>query len=152
MDRVFSRIVVAMSGTESSEAAAVMALRISKVHGAQVMLVNVVDVGLAEEIARVMGRPQDQVLEDMERSGRAILRHGKVLGDHEGVNVSTALRRGSPYLEIVDEAESWGADLIIIGSTHVSGPRPRAIGRVVERVIEHSACPVLVVRRRAQMV
>ncbi|MGI5835095.1 MAG: universal stress protein [Chloroflexota bacterium] len=152
MNGVFSKIVVAMSGTESSEAAAVMGLRLSKVHGAKVMLVNVVDLALAAEIARVMGRPQDQVLADMEKSGRGILRHGEVLGNQEGVLVSTALRRGSPHLEIVDEAESWGADLIIIGSTHVAGPRPLAIGRVVERVIEHSACPVLVVRRRAQTV
>lgn len=150
MGEVFNRIVVAMSGTESSEAAALMALRLSRVHGAQVTLVNVVDIALAEEIARVMGQPQDQVVLDMERSGQAILRHGEVLGRQQGVPVRTILRRGSPHLEIVAEAEDWGADLIIIGSTHVVGPRPLAIGRVVERVIEHSASPVLVVRRRAQ--
>ena len=151
MSDIFQCIVVALSGTESSQAAAGLALRIARLHDARVVMVNVVDTGLAEEIARLMGRPEEQVLSEMELSGRNILRHGEVMARQEGIAVETVVRRGTPYLEIVTEAEERGADLVVLGSTHAAGLRRLAIGRVVERVIEHSDCPVLVVRRRARL-
>lgn len=148
MADVFQTIVVAVSGTEISQAAAVMSLCLARIHGARVVMVNVMDTGLAEEIARVMGRPEGQVVAEMERSGHAILRHAEVMARREGVAVETVIRRGTPQLEIVAEAENRSADLIVVGSTHVEALRWLAIGRVVERVIEHAGCPVLVVWHR----
>ncbi len=149
MADVFRTIIVAVSGTESSLAAASLALRLAKLHGAQVVMVGVVDEGQAQEIARVMGRTEAQVLAELEKSARGNLRHVELMARQEGVEVETVLRRGAPHLEIVGEADDRRADLIVVGSTHVVGPRVMAIGRVVERVLEHSASPVLVVRHTA---
>ncbi|MGE5618048.1 MAG: universal stress protein [Sphingomonadaceae bacterium] len=150
MNGIFHRILVAMSGTPSSEAAADLALRMAQTHGAQVVMVTVVDTGLAQEISRVLGRPGEEVLGEMQRSHQAILHEGQLMARRMGISVETVLRRGSPHLEIVAEAAARQVDLLVLGSSsHVGGARRLAIGRVVERVIENADCPVLVVRHRA---
>lgn len=148
MSEIFNRILVAMSGTESSQAAAELALRLASFHGAQAVLVTVVDTGLAQEIARVLGRSEEEVLAEMEVGSHGILHHGQVMAHRLGLTVETVIRKGTPYLEIVAEAEARQADLVVVGSSLGEGARRLAIGRVVERVIEHAGCPVLVVRHR----
>jgi len=60
--------------------------------------------------------------------------------------VTTKVVKGSPKQEIVEEAENWGADLIIMGS-HGYGFWQRALlGSVSESVVHHAPCSVLVVR------
>jgi nucleotide-binding universal stress UspA family protein len=60
--------------------------------------------------------------------------------------LSTATIDGSPAAVIVEEAERWGADLIIVGS-HGYGFWQRAlIGSVSDSVTRHAPCSVLVVR------
>lgn len=150
MSEIFDRILVALSGTESSQAAAALAFRLAQFHGAHVVVVNVVDTGLAQEIARVLGRPENEVLAEMEATSRSYLHHGELLARRAGVSAETVVRRGVPHLEIIAQAEASQADLVVLGSTHLEGPRRLAIGRVVERVMEHADRPVLVVPRRAQ--
>jgi nucleotide-binding universal stress UspA family protein len=55
---------------------------------------------------------------------------------------------GSPEQVIVETAQSWGADLIIVGS-HGYGFWSRAlIGSVSNAVVNHAPCSVLVVRTK----
>lgn len=150
MGEIFERILVGVSGTESSRAAVEMAARLARLHRAQIVLVSVVDTGLSSEIARALGRSESDVLADMEANSRKYLRDAEIVARRLGVSTEAVLRRGTPYLEIADEAEVRRADLVVLGSTHVEGPHRLAIGRVLERVIEHVDCPVLVVRHRKQ--
>ena len=63
-----------------------------------------------------------------------------------GNKLTTAVTTGSPAQVIVDEAERWGADLIIVGS-HGYGFWQRALlGSVSNAVVHHAPCSVLVVR------
>ena len=55
---------------------------------------------------------------------------------------------GPPRAVILDEAESWGADLIVIGS-HGYGRLERLfLGSVSQSVVSHAKCSVEVVRCR----
>ena len=61
-------------------------------------------------------------------------------------NISTAVLIGSVVQVIVEEAESWKADLIVLGS-HGYGFWERAVlGSVSNAVLQHSPCSVLIVR------
>jgi nucleotide-binding universal stress UspA family protein len=61
-------------------------------------------------------------------------------------NLSTGLLIGSPEQAVVEEAERWRADLIILGS-HGYGFWQRAmLGSVSSAVLHHAPCSVLVVR------
>ncbi|HKP68623.1 MAG TPA: universal stress protein [Pyrinomonadaceae bacterium] len=63
-----------------------------------------------------------------------------------GGKLTTTITTGAPAQVIVDEAERWGADLIVVGS-HGYGFWQRALlGSVSNAVVHHAPCSVLVVR------
>ncbi|HEX2919411.1 MAG TPA: universal stress protein [Edaphobacter sp.] len=63
-----------------------------------------------------------------------------------GLKVSTTVPSGSPKNLIVEEAENWNADLIMLGS-HGYGPGHRLVlGSVSQAVVTHASCSVEVVR------
>ena len=56
---------------------------------------------------------------------------------------------GKPSTEILKAAESWPADVIVLG-THGRGAMTHLLlGSVAEAVVRHASCPVLVVRRHS---
>lgn len=61
--------------------------------------------------------------------------------------LTTRVMKGSADQEIIEEAEKWRADLIVVGS-HGRGFWGRMLlGSVSQLVIQHASCSVLVVRR-----
>ena len=66
----------------------------------------------------------------------------------ETLRLTTAIIRGSPRQVILDEAEAWGADLVIVGS-HGYGAWDRfLLGSVSSTVATHAKCSVEIVRRK----
>ena len=65
-----------------------------------------------------------------------------------GVATETAVREGDPRSAIVDEAEEWGADLIVVGSHGRTGLSRWLLGSVAQAVVGHAPCSVEVVRQR----
>lgn len=62
------------------------------------------------------------------------------------LQISSAVVTGSAERMIVEEAENWGADLIVTGS-HGRGFWQRALlGSVSSSVVHHAPCSVLIVR------
>jgi len=59
--------------------------------------------------------------------------------------VSAAVRLGSVYAEILDEAEKTGADLIVVGS-HRPTMATYLLGSNASTIVRHARCSVLVVR------
>ncbi len=59
--------------------------------------------------------------------------------------VSSTVRMGGIYPEILAEAEDWGADLIVIGS-HRPAMSTYLLGSNAKTVVRHAKCSVLVVR------
>ena len=60
--------------------------------------------------------------------------------------VSTSVRIGGTYPEILADAEEWGADLIVIGS-HRPAMSTYLLGSTAKAVVRHATCSVLVVRQ-----
>lgn len=67
----------------------------------------------------------------------------------DGVRVETLVREGDPGTEIVQEAESWPADLIVVGSHGHQGLKRLLLGSVAHYVTNHATCSVEVVRARS---
>jgi nucleotide-binding universal stress UspA family protein len=65
----------------------------------------------------------------------------------KGFTVTTAVEIGDPKSEIVEAAEKWGADLILLGSR--DGQRLRHFlmgGSILNAVMRHAHCSVEIVR------
>jgi universal stress protein F len=59
--------------------------------------------------------------------------------------LTSVVRIGGVYPEILAEAEEWGADLIVIGS-HRPAMSTYLLGSNARTVVRHAKCSVLVVR------
>lgn len=66
--------------------------------------------------------------------------------DFPQVRVSTTVRFGAVYPEVLAEAEDWGADLIVVGS-HRPTMASYLLGSNAKTIVAHAKCSVLVVRR-----
>jgi nucleotide-binding universal stress UspA family protein len=64
----------------------------------------------------------------------------------KGFKVETAVRRGDPRSEIVDEAGKWRANLIVMGSHGYTGIKRLLLGSVASSVVSHAPCSVEIVR------
>jgi len=59
--------------------------------------------------------------------------------------VTTSVRVGSVYHEVLDEAAAFGADLIVVGS-HRPSMATYLLGSNASNIVRHAPCSVLVVR------
>ena len=62
------------------------------------------------------------------------------------LKISSEIIQGSPAQVIVDEAKSWGADLIILGSRGLGVWNRLLLGSVSNAVVHHAKCSVEIVR------
>lgn len=63
-----------------------------------------------------------------------------------GFNVTPALVEGDPKSQIIDIANEWHADLIVVGSHGRTGLNRFLMGGVSDAVVRHAHCSVEVVR------
>lgn len=138
---MIKKILVASDGSTAAMEAAKAAAMIAKAFDAGVTVVTVAyipkmyKVDLSDEMERAYVEDWEHVLKD---TAHAI---GDVLTPE-----TKLLRKGSPADAILEEAESGGYDLIVLGSTGVGNPGGRAMGSVAARVGARAHCSVLVIR------
>jgi nucleotide-binding universal stress UspA family protein len=63
-----------------------------------------------------------------------------------GIKSRSLMRVGAPFLEIINAAQSEGADLIVMGTHGRTGLSHVLMGSVAERVVNKAPCPVLTIR------
>ena len=69
-------------------------------------------------------------------------------GKASGLEIITKIISGSAREAILDEAERWGADLIVLGSHSYNGWQRFLLGSVSHAVATHAHCSVEIVRQK----
>ena len=149
---MYTNILVPIDGSGTSNEALGEAVRLAQLTGGRIRLLHVVDLlehlaGL--ETASVHAR---DLLPALVQAGEELLTRTAAGIDADGLSIETELFEGGGARvseSIVDRAQKWGADLIVLG-THGR----RGIGRVMmgsdaEQVVRISPVPVLLVRHRS---
>jgi nucleotide-binding universal stress UspA family protein len=96
------------------------------------------------------GETIELVRQEMTRQAKQLVsRIAETMGAG-GPVVETAVIFGDPRSVIVDQAEEWSADLIVIGSRGLTGLKRLLLGSVAQSVISHAPCSVAVVRKKQQ--
>lgn len=67
-----------------------------------------------------------------------------------GVAASGSLLYGNPGAMLCDLAQTWNADLVVVGSRGLSGISELLIGSVSNHVLHHAPCSVLIVHAQQQ--
>ena len=99
--------------------------------------------GYFEEVERLKRK---QAAETLEKAA-ARLREGE---GSRALHVSTDIPLGSPRRVIVEEADHWGADLIVVGSHGYRTWERMLLGSVSQAVAAHASCSVEIVRCREE--
>jgi len=69
-------------------------------------------------------------------------------GNASGLEIVTEVKKGHAKDVILDEAERWDADLIVLGSHGYSGWQRFLLGSVSHAVATHAHCSVEIARRK----
>lgn len=148
------KILIATDGSEFSRRAVEKACETVINPGSEIKILSVF-----EDLSNAATEPftvSADFLREMDKSGReqatqaAAKTEEIIRGCFSNGNISMTKKidKGAAAKEIVEEAEDWGADLIVVGS-HGYGFWSRAfLGSVSQSVINHAPCSVLVVKNK----
>lgn len=150
------KILLAIDGSPCSEAAVEVVAGRPWPIDTQVRLISVVEPpgaltaepymgvgGYFEEVERL----KKQQAEESLAGAAEVLRAGAGTAQ---VGLATEALTGSPKRTIVEEAEDWGADLIVVGSHGYDTWERMLLGSVSQSVAAHARCSVLIVRRKGK--
>jgi nucleotide-binding universal stress UspA family protein len=137
-------VPIDLGSPELNKPAVATALMMAKSSGGSIRLVNVLPltpVMLAEYV------PPDFELQQRKASEDALAIVAKETGC-EPSRISAAVRQGGVYQEILEEANSTNADLIVMTShrPHRHAVRTYFLGSNTGHVVRYAKCSVLVVR------
>jgi nucleotide-binding universal stress UspA family protein len=128
---MYERILVPVDGSEISNRGLQEAIRLSKVLGAHLRLVHIVD-DSALALNPETGVAAAPLVEDFAEGGKEILEEARKVAVAAGVNAEVVLHEnftGRVADLIVDEASKWRAELIVMGTHAHAGIRHAVLGQ-----------------------
>jgi nucleotide-binding universal stress UspA family protein len=149
------KILLAIDGSPCSQAAIEEVARRPWSEDSQVRIISVIETPapLVAEPYMMAGsyfaeaeKIYRRQAEDAVEQAAAKLRGGR----NGGPQVSAQVLAGSPRRTIVEEAEEWGADLVVVGSHGYRSWERMMLGSVSQAVAAHARCSVEIVRCRKE--
>lgn len=146
---MYTRIMVPVDGSDTSNKALVTALQMARETGGRVRLIHVV-----EELAYMTGYEQfggysGELISAMRETGNKVLNDAMDIAKAAGVETDNLLYDsfGARLAEVVaDSAKQWEADLIVVGTHGRRGVGRVLMGSGAEQILRMSPVPVLVIR------
>lgn len=140
----YRSIVVGTDGSDSAVRAIRQAADIAARDAARLVVVTAFERHGDDEDDRLPADVRWQVTESAEADRHA--RHGRELAHELGVaDVVVAAAAADPSDLLLETAETFGADLIVVGSVGLTSPARFVLGSVASNVLHHAPCDVLVV-------
>jgi nucleotide-binding universal stress UspA family protein len=137
---MFDRVVVAIDGSPQSSKTIPVALDLAQKYGSSVAIAHVREHTRYEGQDVDMGPPvpAQELVDEVVATFR-----------QAGVDARGEMRRVSPGStpeQIVEIADEFDADLIVMGTRGMTEWRSLLLGGVANKVVHHAHCPVLLVR------
>ena len=141
----FSKILVAVDGSQESLAAVDKAIRIAKGDNAELIAFNVLQLPVVGPYTPVV---LSSLLEKGTKDADGLLGDVKKKAEQNEVKVKTRMASafGSPASEIVSYAEEENVDLIVMGTRGRGKLKKILLGSTAAGVVLNASCTVMVVR------
>jgi nucleotide-binding universal stress UspA family protein len=144
------RVLVAIDGSKYSDAAVQSVAERGHSPASEVKVLHVIAGGLPispEVGVWGFGAPAlFEVTEEQRQAAKELVTEASDVLHTAGWKVSTSVVEGDPKSLILDLAEQWNADLIVVGSHGRRGLDRFLLGSVSEAVARHARCSVEIVR------
>jgi nucleotide-binding universal stress UspA family protein len=138
----FERILVAIDGSEASNHAFATALELVRLPRGRLIALAVE--GPLPAYAATIGEVEE-VKREKDAFFRRLASRARLQAERAGVELEVELRAGHAAELIVRVASELAVDLIVLGQRgHFL--RDHLLGSTADRVSEHAACPVMIVR------
>jgi len=150
------KLLIATDASEFSNAAIDKCLELLKTEALSVKVISVLEPPLttAEPFAGAVDFYRETEEAVRRQAETAVKLAEDRVREHFGASMpenilSSEILIGSPARRIVEEAQNWEADLIVIGSHGYGFWERMMLGSVSQSVVHHAPCSVLVVRKDA---
>jgi nucleotide-binding universal stress UspA family protein len=146
---MYQRILVPIDGSPTSNAGLEEALKLAKLTGASLRLLHIVEIVTYATGFEPYGAYMADLIPALREAGQQILDQGVARAKAIAVPVDTALLDGLGGRvsdAIIEEAKTWAADLIVIGTHGRRGVGRMLMGSDAEQVLRMATVPVLLVR------
>lgn len=148
---MYSKILVPVDGSETSTAGLMEAITLAKVLRSQLCLMHIVNEFVLDYNYAPGIYPED-LFESMRRQGKKILDAAQALVRAQGIKSTCVMVEsigGAAADLIIDQAQSWSANLIVMGTHGRRGIFRLALGSDAEQVVRAATIPVLLIRGQA---
>jgi nucleotide-binding universal stress UspA family protein len=150
----FSKILVAIDGSDHSMKAAKYAIDIAMYNKAQLIALTVLDIAKIGYAASAFIASPRHGLEELERKRKQAQEWLDQVGKMTSQKANDDIQFKSQIEEsmsvvagtIVDFAENQNIDLIVVGSRGRSGFAKLLLGSVASTIVTYATCPVLVIK------
>lgn len=147
---MYKKILLPTDGSDNAKRAGKHAIWIADASGADIMVLNVVEPYYPQisVIPNFRENLYDELREEGEKAVQAFredLELSQCNGVCKNIELTTKIREGKPYLEILRSIGEDNADLLVMGASGRHGLDRYVLGSVTERVLREAQIPVLVV-------
>ena len=146
----FSKILVAIDGSEPSMDAAKYAIEMARKDNANLIVLHVVtsEMGYADISGDISSSSIREISGMVKQESQQWFDKIKLKTDQLKIDLKTdvVLSKTNATHTIVDYADSEQVDLIVIGTRGKSGFKKLLVGSIASGVVTYASCPVMVVK------
>ena len=149
MKNVLNKILVAISGSDTSINAAKYGIMLAKSQKLELNVIYVVDTSTIQDLVMSKIFIQEESAEyenNLRENGKRYLTYAEELAQSKGVKIVKHLKSGAISTQILDTAEEIGADMILLGSWEINRSRRDLMSRFHTDIIMDAKMPVLIVK------
>lgn len=146
---MYQRILVPIDGSPIAEAGLDEALQLGRLTGATLRLLHVIDLVPYTTDYGFGPCYAGDAIPLIRETGEKLLQAARAKATQAGLTAETQLQdafSGRVSDQILDQARSWHADLIVIGTHGRRGISRLALGSDAEQVLREATVPVLLIR------
>jgi len=149
---MYRKILVPIDGSPASNLGLNEAIKLAKDQGAKLRLFHLVDEYVAVSSMDGVTLDTGDLLEALRQTGRKIVAKAVAQARRSGLAPDSVMLEsfgGRAAEFIVQQAKTWKADLIVLGTHGRRGVKRLVMGSDAEQVIRTTPVPVLLVRSKA---
>ena len=147
------KIVLAIDGSDFSKVAIHELIKMTLSSNSEIHIINVYEVpkttGLGlHTMGGKIGNYIEEIRSNAQKLGNKIVSEAfdKIKTENKALTITTSVVDGLPKKEILEKAEAFDADLIVVGSQGQGAFSRSLLGSVSQYLATHAKCSVMIVK------
>ncbi|GIW21507.1 MAG: universal stress protein [Candidatus Sericytochromatia bacterium] len=146
---MFKKILLPIDGSENSKKATNYVLELSKKFNSKVYVLNSYEmpaIAMAPPAGAVSHyRLNAEIEQNLKEYSQKILNECAKIFKDNNIDVETIMLKGEPGPKIVETAEQYNCDLVVIGNRGLGSVKSILLGSVSNYVVHHIKFPILLI-------